>query len=1205
MSLRSTTTTQVFSVPVEERRYKEMTEQQFGEKGREQAKICNDIMASTGVTIEMSLAKDQSLSVVITGKTDAVLKAKKMIVQHLQTQSRATLHIPKEHHRFILGLKGKKLNELELQTATKIAIPRPNENSDMVTITGTKEGIEKARHEIQLISDEQAKLAFERVPVPKIYHPFICGPDNQTMKELMEMTGARIIVPPHAVLKDEIVISGEREGVLKAKQTILHIYDEKKRKTTTVSVEVKKSQHRYIIGSKASGLSDVLIQTGVSVEVPLPDNPSETITLRGDPDKLGQALTLVYSKANSIVIQEVEAPVWLHRFIIGRQGSNLRHITQDFPRVHIEFTDEQDHIRLEGPPDDVEAAKIQLENITKDLISRMAFVQLSIDPKYHKHIIGRNGANVSRLKTEYEVDVRIPSDIDNNHVVRIEGPSEGVAKAKQELLDLVEKMENEKTRDIVIEQRLHRLIIGTQGGKIREIRDRFQNVMINVPDASKKCDIISLRGPKDEVDRCYTYLQKMAQELVTSNCTTEVKINKQFYRDIVGRNQCNITKIREETDTRIDLPGELSDSQVIIITGRKEDIERAKDMLEAKIKEQAGIKEETIDIPHSLHVSLLAAKGQFIRAISDECGGILIRFPSPTSKSDKVLLRGSAEEIEKAKGMLTELAHEKKESRCTAEIHCKPEFHRFLIGRSGANVQELHRNTGARVLFPTSHDPDPSLITIIGKQDAVDKAKAILEAKIQDLENIVEVEMNIDPKHHRHFVAKKGELLRQISDEFGSVIISFPRVGVKSDKVVLKGAKNCIEGAQQRILEIVSELENRVTVECVIPHKYHGLVMGSKGHRVQDITQEFGVSVKFPDRNANADNQFSEEGAVNGEDGVDKENLSAERVPNRQDVILISGQEDKCEAAKNALLCLLPVTEEVAIAYDLHRYIIGQKGRDVRKMMDEYDVNISIPPAEERSDVVRVTGPRANVDKAREALLERVLQLEDEKQQKVLRNFKLEIEVDPKYHPKIIGRRGATITKIRQQFDVQIQFPDKASDKSDVIAITGMEANAIAARDEILKMVFELEDLSSEEVEIDHRIHSRLIGSKGRGIHRIMDEFKVDIRFPGRDAKDPNLVVVSGAEDAVLECKDHLLNLQEEYLQDINESEVLSQYQHPQSRHDDSNRPGSQTPPEGYTVRGAPWSAPDTNSLDDFPDLHQAASAQSSQPIRWGPHSRR
>jgi len=39
---------QVFSLPVEERRYKEMAEQQFGERGREQAKTCAEIMAKTG-----------------------------------------------------------------------------------------------------------------------------------------------------------------------------------------------------------------------------------------------------------------------------------------------------------------------------------------------------------------------------------------------------------------------------------------------------------------------------------------------------------------------------------------------------------------------------------------------------------------------------------------------------------------------------------------------------------------------------------------------------------------------------------------------------------------------------------------------------------------------------------------------------------------------------------------------------------------------------------------------------------------------------------------------------------------------------------------------------------------------------------------------------------------------------------------------------
>lgn len=42
-----------------------------------------------------------------------------------------------------------------------------------------------------------------------------------------------------------------------------------------------------------------------------------------------------------------------------------------------------------------------------------------------------------------------------------------------------------------------------------------------------------------------------------------------------------------------------------------------------------------------------------------------------------------------------------------------------------------------------------------------------------------------------------------------------------------------------------------------------------------------------------------------------------------------------------------------------------------------------------------------------------------------LRSFKLTITVDPKYHPKIIGRKGAIITQIRNEHEVNIQFPEK------------------------------------------------------------------------------------------------------------------------------------------------------------------------------------
>lgn len=39
-----------------------------------------------------------------------------------------------------------------------------------------------------------------------------------------------------------------------------------------------------------------------------------------------------------------------------------------------------------------------------------------------------------------------------------------------------------------------------------------------------------------------------------------------------------------------------------------------------------------------------------------------------------------------------------------------------------------------------------------------------------------------------------------------------------------------------------------MTIECVIPRKKHRQVLGTKGSNVQTITQEYNVTIKFPDR---------------------------------------------------------------------------------------------------------------------------------------------------------------------------------------------------------------------------------------------------------------------------------------------------------------------------------------------------------------------
>lgn len=71
-------------------------------------------------------------------------------------------------------------------------------------------------------------MAFERLTIPKIYHPFI--PEQ----ELKEKSGARINIPPPSVMKDELTIAGEKDGVKMAVDEINRIYHEKKQKCQTV-----------------------------------------------------------------------------------------------------------------------------------------------------------------------------------------------------------------------------------------------------------------------------------------------------------------------------------------------------------------------------------------------------------------------------------------------------------------------------------------------------------------------------------------------------------------------------------------------------------------------------------------------------------------------------------------------------------------------------------------------------------------------------------------------------------------------------------------------------------------------------------------------------------------------------------------------------------------------------------------------------------
>jgi len=572
-------------------------------------KIIKSVMEKTNAKIEMSSNKDQSLTFLISGRQDAVLRGRRELLAQFQTQAVMNINIPKDHHRCILGKGGAKLQDLEKRTATKIAIPKSSENSDAITISGPKEGIEKALHEIRIISDEQSKQAYEVLQIPKSYHPFINGPNGERVKKLTaEHPNVRVNIPPPSVMKDELSVAGEKDGVNKVVEQIQKIFKEMERKMATVSVEVKKSQHRYVIGPKGNSINEILSETGVYVEMPSSDSPSETITLRGPQEKLGLALTKVYEKANSVVSCDVACPTWLHKYIIGKKGASIQKLTCDLPKVHVEFSDGGDVIKIEGPPDESEKAREALENQAKELIRTMDYAEISVDAKYHKHIIGKGGSTVNKLKQETDVVINIPDNDKGSTTIRIEGNKEGVKKAKEELEAMVAKMANEKEKDIIIESRFHRQLIGPKGENIQKIRDDYASVQISFPDLGSNSDIVKLRGPKDDVDKCSRFLNKLYRDLQESNYQVKVPIFKQFHKFIIGKGGATIKKIRQETDTKIDLPESGSESDVIAITGKKENVDKAVSKIQQIQSEMANVIAVDIIVPAKIHNTMIGAE---------------------------------------------------------------------------------------------------------------------------------------------------------------------------------------------------------------------------------------------------------------------------------------------------------------------------------------------------------------------------------------------------------------------------------------------------------------------------------------------------------------------------------------------------------------------------------------------------------------------
>ena len=81
-------------------------------------------------------------------------------------------------------------------------------------------------------------------------------------------------------------------------------------------------------------------------------------------------------------------------------------------------------------------------------------------------------------------------------------------------------------------------------------------------------------------------------------------------------------------------------------------------------------------------------------------------------------------------------------------------------------------------------------------------------------------------------------------------------------------------------------------------------------------------------------------------------------------------------------------------------------------------------------------------------------------------------------------------------------------------------------------------------------------------------------------------------------------------MQDVKDNELMEQYTYSnrssQGGSTDGEGGGAQGTQQGFIVRDAPWSkAPDTNSMQDFPEFGTAAPKAAPPAFAWGPRRKR
>ncbi|GJN73524.1 hypothetical protein PLICBS_007604 [Purpureocillium lilacinum] len=661
-----------------------------------------------------------------------------------------------------------------------------------------QQGIDDARKHILELLNKQESLTSTTLDVPAKFHEKL----RRFIKKEQESRSSDQIPIRVTKVGTNITLRGPASAVeslaAKAEEFVEQAKEEEKERGFTLSFDFPQKYANHLIGKGGSNIKE--LRDRFDVEIQVQDGKVE---LKGPKAKAEAARSHIQGLGRTLADETTHVlkidPKY-HRELIGAQGGQINRLQNRykvlifFPRSAKSAAEDQsnadaaseagkprrqqapDEVIIRGPKKGADEARDEIFSLHKYLEEHSVTASVPVQQKQVGSLIGQGGAALDELRQATGARIDVPADRDTDIVeIVIKGTASQVAQARKILEEKRAVFDDTVVKTLDVDKKHHKALIGSGGSNLREIvvgaggaDDRRSLARtIQFPKQDADGNTIKVEGRTDVVQKIIERIEEIVAER-ESQVTEVVEVPVENHRSLIGRGGDVKRQMETQFSVSIDVPRQGEGKTGVKVTGRPENVAKAKEHIAGIVKQQQG---EALQVPRSVHHAV-SNNGQLFRqlrnnhqvtvdhagqqapaktgsstraadaalplitddadAAADAHSWKVVRTASDEQGEIPWVLRGPPEGVAKAKEMIQRALEQAQKNDATGYLVLPdPKTYRHVIGPNGSKVNSIRQQSGCRIQVPRDQAKDEA-IEIVGSQDGVEKAKDLILAAVRE-----------------------------------------------------------------------------------------------------------------------------------------------------------------------------------------------------------------------------------------------------------------------------------------------------------------------------------------------------------------------------------------------------------------------------------------------------------------------------------------